>query len=87
MTRGGSTRRWRRTRHPILIRDRGLCQLRLPGCTLTATTIDHITPVSAGGTDDPANLRASCAPCNTRRGDDQSLAPPDPPARPATSWE
>lgn len=31
-------------------------------------TIDHIIPLSRGGTDDLANLRFLCAPCNSRKG-------------------
>lgn len=33
-----------------------------------ATTIDHITPVSRGGTDDPSNLQPACRACNARKG-------------------
>lgn len=43
----------------------GQCVIRLPGiCTGKATQADHIIPVHAGGTDDAANLRASCPECN-----------------------
>ncbi len=32
-------------------------------------TIDHITPVTRGGSvDDPANLQTLCQPCNCRKG-------------------
>lgn len=31
-------------------------------------TIDHIYPVSLGGSDDPANLQTLCRPCNCRKG-------------------
>lgn len=44
------------------------CALRLPGCTSHATTVDDITPLSAGGVDAPANWRPACRPCNSRRG-------------------
>jgi 5-methylcytosine-specific restriction endonuclease McrA len=39
-----------------------------PGCTNVATTVDHVTPLAYGGGNDLANLRASCAPCNSRGG-------------------
>jgi 5-methylcytosine-specific restriction endonuclease McrA len=31
-------------------------------------TIDHIIPVAAGGTDDPANLQVLCRRCNSAKG-------------------
>jgi 5-methylcytosine-specific restriction endonuclease McrA len=31
-------------------------------------TLDHIAPVSAGGTNDEANLVGACQPCNSRKG-------------------
>jgi 5-methylcytosine-specific restriction endonuclease McrA len=33
-----------------------------------ADTVDHITPISAGGTDDPANLSAAHKRCNLAKG-------------------
>ena len=54
---------------------RGEC----PGCgeqkPLNDFTIDHIDPISKGGTDDPENLQAMCFKCNTlkKAGTMQSL--------------
>lgn len=62
-----SGRPWRRARDLVLQRDGHLCQLRLPGCLGVATTADHIRTVRDGGTNDPVNLRASCAACNVAR--------------------
>lgn len=62
----GSTRRWRQLRAFILDRDQRRCQV--DGCGAYATHVDHLLPRVAGGSDDPANLRAACAPCNLRRG-------------------
>jgi hypothetical protein len=31
-------------------------------------TVDHITPVSKGGTDDLDNLQTLCGPCNSSKG-------------------
>ena len=31
-------------------------------------TVDHIVPVSKGGTNDPDNLRTLCGPCNSSKG-------------------
>jgi 5-methylcytosine-specific restriction protein A len=43
-----------------------------PACaichTAPATTIDHITPVSLGGSNELTNLRPACHPCNSGRG-------------------
>lgn len=56
-----------RTRAAVLERDGHRCQLRLDGCTVIATTVDHIRDRRIGG-DGPDNLRAACAWCNTSRG-------------------
>jgi 5-methylcytosine-specific restriction protein A len=64
-----STQRWQHLRRAVLIRDRGVCQMHGPRCTLVATTVDHITPRAQGGSMwDPANLRAACAACNYSAG-------------------
>ena len=31
-------------------------------------TVDHVFPVSLGGTNDPTNLQTLCRPCNCRKG-------------------
>jgi 5-methylcytosine-specific restriction endonuclease McrA len=65
----------RKTRQWLALRDRVVaeepeCRLRLPGCTITSTTADHIQPYKTH----PAlalersNLRGSCETCNKRRG-------------------
>lgn len=61
--RNGSTRAWRTMRDVILDRDQYTCQL----CGARAEHIDHITPLSEGGTSRASNLRATCAPCNLTR--------------------
>lgn len=45
------------------------CWLGFPGCTVEATTTDHITPFAAGGLTVPGNLRRACKHCNSLRGD------------------
>lgn len=67
----GSTRAWRRIRSYILERDGWRCQVPGPDgalCLAYAGTVDHIVPRALGGTDDPSNLRAACATCNSRAG-------------------
>ncbi len=55
---------WRRLRRTILERDGYRCVW----CGSPATQVDHLTPKAHGGTDDPANLGASCGSCNSARG-------------------
>ena len=64
---------WQRARTMVIERDGGRCQLRRSGCTLVATTADHILPRSRGGTHDLNNLRAACFHCNSARGDRGAL--------------
>ncbi len=59
---------WVKLRKAILARDNHLCQVCLAeGRTTPATHCDHIVSKAKGGTDDPANLRALCAPCHSRK--------------------
>ena len=61
---------WPRIRLAILKRDSYLCQIHGPRCTVTATHVDHIIPVTKGGSWwDTSNLRASCQMCNLSRVD------------------
>lgn len=48
----------------ILRRDGHTCQIRRPGCTGTATEVDH---KNAGDDHRDANLQASCAWCHARK--------------------
>lgn len=72
LRRAGSTRAWRRMRLLVLERDRWRCQLPADDgsglCLAYADHVDHITARAHGGTDEPANLRASCAHHNLLRG-------------------
>lgn len=52
----------KRTRFEVLRRDNHTC--RYCRSTENALTVDHVTPVSLGGTDDPSNLVAACKDCN-----------------------
>lgn len=59
---------WRAIRLTILERDNWTCQIRGPRCKTRANQVDHIIPLTEGGTRlDPINLRAACTPCNAGR--------------------
>ncbi len=61
--RGG--RPWRRKREAVLQRDRYLCQpCQINGRATPATEVDHIKPVSEGGTDSMFNLVSVCRSCH-----------------------
>jgi 5-methylcytosine-specific restriction protein A len=56
----------------VLKRDRHQCQIRYVGiCIGVATEVDHIIPVSQGGTDHPSNLEAACRPCHLAKSADE----------------
>jgi 5-methylcytosine-specific restriction protein A len=54
---------WPAIASAAIARAGGRCQ----DCGAPATDADHIRPRSQGGTDEPANLRALCAPCHASR--------------------
>ena len=63
---GGNTRAWRKIRERVLIRDGYCCQY----CgAQDATTVDHVQPISKGGTDELDNLLAACTRCNYQKKD------------------
>lgn len=68
MAKPGYGKGWQALRHQILERDGHLCQINGPRCKTKANTVDHITPLAHGGTQDPSNLRAACSTCNSSLG-------------------
>lgn len=87
MSRGwekGSTRAWRRTRAAVLLRDRGLCTLKIQVvCTTTADCVHHTQGKAVTG-DDPRYLTASCTPCNLKIGEPSTNTDPQP--KQVTEW-
>lgn len=91
----GSTWAWRKTRKPVLDRDRWRCQLRIPGiCATIADCVHHTGDRRVTG-DNPAYLVASCTPCNLHVGDPtaprrdpgtQRTMARDPDPVPRTAW-
>lgn len=65
----------RRLRLAVFVRDRYVCQLRLPGCTTDATQADHIRPAHLYG-HGLDNLQAACASCNRKKGEPEELTDP-----------
>jgi 5-methylcytosine-specific restriction endonuclease McrA len=61
-----STAAWQKLRRFVIARGGGICQVRGPRCLGIATTAHHKLPSSQYPELfwDPANLEASCTPCN-----------------------
>jgi 5-methylcytosine-specific restriction endonuclease McrA len=64
----GSTWAWRKLRAQV-IQEEPTCRLRLPGCTGTSTTADHIIPRSQRPdlTLVRRNCQGACDHCNRKR--------------------
>jgi len=70
LTAAGGSRAWRATVAFVLARDAYTCHMIRNGapCGHPATTANHIIPRRFGGSDEPDNLEAACAPCNYSEG-------------------
>lgn len=84
---GGSTRAWRRQRSEVLLRDGGLCQLRLDGCEVYATVVHHKHGIKVSGkvVANLDHLEAACEHCNSTAGEPSAGSPP--PNPPTTRWD
>ncbi|MBL8780053.1 MAG: HNH endonuclease [Alphaproteobacteria bacterium] len=67
----------KRVRFQVLLRDKFTCQYCGAKAPDVALQIDHIVPVSRGGSRDMSNLRTACEPCNA--GKSASIVPGDEP--------
>ena len=56
---------YQKARAQVLQRDYFTCHY----CGQSANTVDHLIPLSKGGTDDVTNLVACCGPCNSGKRD------------------
>lgn len=56
------------TREQIIERDKSTCHICGKVCALNEIHIDHIVPLSRGGTHTVDNVAVACAPCNLRKG-------------------
>lgn len=59
---------WQMKRRIVLLRSRGRCRYCLEVLTPKTFTVDHVVPVSAGGSDAFSNLVACCKYCNKMKG-------------------
>ena len=82
--------KWRKARNAAMSAAKGRCQIRLPGCTIAATEVDH--ELGAQNDPDHRHLRAACKRCHeqvtARQGNDARRAsgPPDPGVQARTAW-
>lgn len=61
-------RRGQANRMAVLKRDKGLCVKCLEaGRTVAATEVDHIIPLSQGGTDEVSNKQSLCHECHLEK--------------------
>lgn len=68
------TRQWKLIRAKTLTRDGHQCQLRGPNCTIEATQVDHVIPVSQGGGDELSNTTSVCKPCHDQKSAREAAA-------------
>jgi hypothetical protein len=59
---------WKLKRLIVRFRDNGRCRYCLDNVSSKTFTVDHILPISAGGTDAFANLACCCKYCNKFKG-------------------
>lgn len=65
----------KRTRYEVLRRDNHTCRYCGASAPDAKITVDHVTPVALGGTDDLGNLVAACRDCNAGKASTSPDAP------------
>jgi 5-methylcytosine-specific restriction endonuclease McrA len=61
--------RWNKIRNKVSPIVFAWDQYRCQDCgAVTNLTVDHVTPISKGGTNEPDNLQTLCGSCNSRKG-------------------
>ncbi len=69
--RRGQNRPNRLTKTQVLERDDYLCRY----CGCRAETVDHVVPISAGGSNSKSNLVAACELCNREKAARRDIQP------------
>ena len=69
----GGTTAWRKIRARILARDGWTCQY-CGNDEHALMTVDHVIPISKGGTDEDSNLISACQRCNYSKGNRMGLS-------------
>jgi hypothetical protein len=65
----------KRLRYEILRRDNHMCKYCGAKASDVQLVIDHVTPVTLGGRDEPSNLVAACVACNAGKSSSHVGAP------------
>jgi 5-methylcytosine-specific restriction endonuclease McrA len=60
--------------HELYQRDCGICQICFRFADIRDCNVDHVVPVSKGGTDDMENLQLTHHWCNSRKGSDPNAS-------------
>lgn len=63
----GYDRHWQQLRRLVLSRQPLCVECERAGRVVTATEVDHIVPLAAGGTDATENLQPLCHSCHSRK--------------------
>lgn len=65
----------KRLRYEVLRRDNYTCRYCGASAPEVKLTVDHVTPVALGGSDEPTNLVSACGPCNFGKSSSSPDAP------------
>ena len=65
----------KRLRYEVLRRDNHTCRYCGASAPDVKLTVDHVTPVALGGSDEPTNLVTACAACNSGKTSSSPDAP------------